>query len=103
LKKGLIKQEAKNIKTRKFIAETSMEFLDWAEDNLRIGIKIEKNVIFENFISEYTDFKRWLSKKKFNIWCQKYANFINVEYTENSINKKSFILGEELETEETPF
>lgn len=103
LKKGLIKQEAKNIKTRKFIAETSMEFLDWAEDNLSIGIKIEKNVIFENFISEYTDFKRWLSKKKFNIWCQKYANFINVEYTENSINKKSFILGEELETEEEPF
>jgi hypothetical protein len=103
LQKGLIKQDAKNIKTRKFIAETAMEFLDWAEENLIVGSRLEKNVLFENFTTEYTDFKRFLSKKKFNIWCQKYAKFIDTEYTETSNSKRYFTLGSDEIDNEDPF
>ena len=36
LKKGLTKQNAKNIKLRKFIAETAMEFYEWVQDSQNI-------------------------------------------------------------------
>jgi hypothetical protein len=92
LNNGLIKQEAKNIKTRKLIAETSLEFWDWANDNLHKGIKIDKIAAFEQFIDACADFKKHLTRKRFNIWCQKYANFIDIEYL-NGPTKKWFSLG----------
>ena len=92
LNNGLIKQEAKNIKTRKLIAETSLEFWDWANDNIGIGIKIDKIQAFEQFIDACADFKKHLTRKRFNIWCQKYATFRDFEYL-NGPTKKWFSLG----------
>jgi hypothetical protein len=86
LKNGLIKQEAKNIKTRKFIAETAMEFMDWANENIKENIRMDKVNSFDLFVNEYQDFKKFLSRKKFNIWCQKYANFIGLKYEEGNSN-----------------
>ena len=85
LTKGLIKQDAKNIKLRKFIAETSMEFIEWANDrdNLPYNRQNDKVEFYESFIKEYKDFK-WLSRKKFNIWIKKYASFKNKEYEEGN-------------------
>ena len=106
LNNGLIKQNAKNLKLRKFIAETSMEFYEWAmdSDNLPLGIRNDKVVYFDNFVSEYKDFKNWLTRKKFNIWIQKLAKFKDLEFDQNSSNGfRWFMVGEETETEETPF
>lgn len=88
LKNGLIKQNAKNIKLRKFIAETSMEFYEWVEDrdNVNLNVRNDKSIYFDNFINDYTDFKKWLTKKKFNIWMQKYASFKGFEYQDGNSN-----------------
>lgn len=104
LKNGLVKQNAKNLKLRKFIAETAMEFYEWAtdKDNLPIGKRNDKVFYFDNFISEYKDFNKWLTRKRFNIWLQKYAKFINEEFNQgNSNGLRWFMIGEE--TEENPF
>lgn len=88
LKLGLVSQNAKNIKMRKFIAETSMEFFEWVKEteNVQHNDRLEKSVYFANFTNEYQDFKKWLTNKKFNIWVQKYANFIGAEYSDGNSN-----------------
>jgi hypothetical protein len=106
LKNGLISQNAKNLKMRKFIAETSMEFYEWVKDveNCPIGIRNEKQQYFNKFTEEYQDFKKWLTRKKFNIWVQKYCSFINVPYSDgNSNGLRWFMIGNEQQDETCPF
>ena len=85
---GLVKQNAKNIKLRKLIAETSMEFVEWAKDvdNLPLDTRHDKKLLFERFTEEYIDFKKYLTRKRFNIWIQKFANFNNLAYTDGNSN-----------------
>ena len=98
LKDGLIKQNAKNIELRKFIAETSMEFYEWIQDqeNFPINKRHDKKTYFENFIQEYHDYKLWLKRKRFDIWVQKYATFISAEYqTDISNGLRWFMISNE--------
>lgn len=107
LQNGLINQNAKNLKLRKFVAETSMEFYEWASDtdNLPLNVRNEKSIKFEAFINDYIDFKRFLTRKRFNIWVQKYAIFKNYEYQDGNTNgTRWFVLNsDENEVEECPF
>jgi len=106
LKNGLITQTAKNLELRKFIAETSMEFNEWASeiDNLPTGVRNDKILYFDNFITEYKDFNKWLTRKRFNIWIKKYANFKGLKYNDGTTNgQRWFMIGEEIETEKNPF
>lgn len=85
----LIKQtNAKNIKLRKFISETSQEFYEWVtfEDNEMVNIRLNKRNKFDQFVEDYQDYKKWLTQKKFNIWVKKYAKYILAEYTEGHTN-----------------
>lgn len=86
LKNGLIKQNSKNLKLRKFIAETSMEFYEWAEDfeNLPRNKRIGKTEYHNRFIEEYQDFKRYLQVKTFLKWVDKYCKFKGIEYDEGN-------------------
>jgi hypothetical protein len=82
LNEGLIGQESANIKKRKFIAETSMEFYEWItdQDNFSLYMKNDKQSKFYQFTSDYKDFQKWLTRKKFSIWVQKYSSYIGKEY-----------------------
>jgi hypothetical protein len=87
LTNGLVKQNAKNIKLRKFIAETNMEFYEWIidEDNFAMNIRNEKQVIFNNFINDNKDFDK-LKRNTFNIWVHKYANYIGKKFEQDQSN-----------------
>jgi hypothetical protein len=94
---GLVVQESVNIKKRKFIMETSMEFLEWASDeqNLKFYIKIDKADKFAEFTSEYKDYQKWLTRKKFDIWLQKYAAYKDLKYySGHSGSYKWFMINE---------
>ena len=73
---------------RKFIAETAMEFNEWISDNDHFPINKRNNKVesFEGFIMEYPDFKKWLTRKRFNIWVQKYASFKNYKFEQGTTN-----------------
>lgn len=88
LKNGLVHQNAKNIGMRKFIAETGMEFYEWIIEphNFERNERIDKQTAFNNFTSEYKDFQKWLTRKKFNIWIQKYCSFSGFEYMDGNSN-----------------
>jgi hypothetical protein len=95
LNNGLIRQNAKNIKMRKFIAETCMEFFDFIKDsdNVPRNERLDKKMYFDKFVDEYQDFKKWLTRKKFNIWVQKYCSFMKYEYiSDNSNGLQWFII-----------
>lgn len=101
LKEGLIEQNAKNIKLRKFIAETSMEFYEWIEDveNFPRNKRNDKGVYFDNFTREYKDFERYLRRNKFTIWVKKYATYKGYEYKDgNSNGLRWFEINNGLET-----
>jgi len=109
LKLGLIEQNAKNIKMRKFIAETSMEFYEWISDkeNVSHNLRLDKIQYFELFINEYQDYKKWLTRKKFNIWIQKYTKFMNLDFIQgNSNGSRWFEIkdnSEQIEDNDVPF
>ena len=94
LASGLVRQNAKNIKLRKFIAETAMEFYEWAKEaeNLPLNVRNEKTQYFNTFTDEYKDFQKWLQRKKFNTWIQKFCTFNGYEYREGNTNGQRWFL-----------
>lgn len=88
LKEGLIKQDAKNIKLRKLIAETSMEFYEWISEseNFQIEERYETKVLFAYFVNDYVDYQKSLTRKRFAIWMAKYAHFLNLYYNTFNTN-----------------
>jgi hypothetical protein len=88
LKNGLVEQNAKNIKLRKFIAETSMEFYEWIEDleNFALNTRLDKQEYFDKFIAEYKDYQKYLTRKRFNIWVKKYATYKGYEFRQGNSN-----------------
>lgn len=109
LNQGLIKQNAKNIKMRKFIAETSMEFYEWITDtdNFQLNTRKNKTLAFDSFVSEYQDYNRYLTRKRFHIWVQKYASFIDAKFDSGNTNGDRWFEittnDKEEVTEEIPF
>lgn len=85
---GLVKQNAKNLKLRKLIAETSMEFVEWVGDkeNMPLDVRRDKKYLFDAFTDEYVDYKKYLSRRKFNTWIQKYASFQGLQYRDGNTN-----------------
>ena len=87
LKNGLVRQNAKNLKLRKLMAETSMEFYEWITDEVTIFNKRnDKKEYYHRFIEEYPDFKKWLKQRTFTTWIQKYATFNGLEYNQGNSN-----------------
>ena len=86
LDKGLLKSDFVNLRTRKFSAETSHEFIEWCgaiggqpNDKLYKDKRIYKNDLYLDFIEENPDFapksKMTVSRNRFNKWLQSYSNF----------------------------
>jgi hypothetical protein len=73
---GLIKSDFVNLELRKFIKDTSFEFTEWAIENIAIGERIYQSNKYEEFVDEYSDFKKWLTKKRFKQWIESYATYL---------------------------
>jgi hypothetical protein len=103
LQHGLVNNEFGNLLTRKFIKETAHEFYDWTnEGNIKCNQRLYKGKIFEDFVNEFPDYKKFLSQKKFKKWLELYATFINANYTDgNSVDGRWFQINKDgLDNEE---
>lgn len=95
---GLVPQvNAKNLDKRKFIAETSMEFHEWITDTTNFSLNTRHNKAdkFNQFTEDYPDYKKYLSRKRFQIWVQKYAGFIGKEFQDGTNPNRWFGISEE--------
>jgi hypothetical protein len=105
LKNGLIIQNSKNLKLRKFIAESSMEFYEWIDDpdNFKRNERHNKTQYYQIFIDEYQDFKKWLQSKTFNKWVDKYCTYKGYEYKEgNTQGNRWFEIVNDFQESEEP-
>ena len=83
LNKGLVRSEFKNLKTRKFIAETSSDFWEWATSNdnvhTKANIRSLGQDLFNSFTQEYPDYATYgrfkISQNKFYRWIDSYGEF----------------------------
>lgn len=86
LAEGIIKTDFTNSKLRQFIASTCTEFAEWIEDNnIKLGERVNKATIHEQFIKEYPDRKQ-IHQKTFNKWVKAYAQYKDLDYTEGNSN-----------------
>lgn len=78
---GLVSYDYKNLEIRKYIKETSFEFYEWAnKETLKENERLNKNMVFNIFLEEYPDFKKYnLTSKRFWSWVDKYCQFNNIE------------------------
>jgi len=83
LNKGLMQSEFKNLKTRKFIAETSADFWEWCTSKDNMGTKANMptlgNTLYNSFVSEYPDFGNYgrykISQIKFYRWLDSFGEY----------------------------
>lgn len=81
LDRGFIKANFKNVKTRRFISETSHDFYEWMEQDgnkyAHTGITHLLKSMQNDFVSEYTDWgpygKLKITSQRFNQWVHSYA------------------------------
>lgn len=86
---GLISQNSKNTKRRKFIAGTCNEFEEFMNDNENVPCNTmnDKQVYLDNFKREYPDYAQYkLTNKRFIIWIQKWCNYKDLTFTEGNTN-----------------
>jgi hypothetical protein len=107
LNKGLVRSEFKNLKTRKFIAETSSDFWEWAtsKDNVytRPQIKSLGQDLFNSFVQDYPDYSNYgrykVSQNRFYKWIDSYGEYAFGKkpiVTRNALGKNvEFVLKEE--------
>lgn len=87
LKHGLVQSSPKNLELRKFINETSNDFIEWTNgNNLAFNQRLNKKAMYENFIGEFTDQRNILSNRVFNKWCKKYSDYHKKIYSDGASN-----------------
>lgn len=92
LENGLQEPNFKNLKLRKFINETCLEFHDFVNDNnIKINCRLVKSELYNSLLDEYNDLKKWLSQKKFNTFLKKFADFKCYDYTEGNSNGSRWV------------
>lgn len=79
LEHGLVYPEFKNLEIRKFIKETSYEFYEWAQEAELFNKRLFRRQLFEDFLSEYPDLKKWLPQRKFTAWVERWARYRGAE------------------------
>jgi len=80
---GLQEPIAQNGKLRKFIAETSQEFLDFVREHVEFdGSRIYKAVLRDDFKKEYPDYFK-LSEKKFTTWVKQWFKYNKIDFEES--------------------
>lgn len=105
LESGLMNYEYANLKTRKFISDTSFEFFEWVQDNhLPCGERLIKNLKFDTFCGDYPDNKKLLSQKKFARFIDCYGIYLGKKVISgNSQGSRWVQIGELSEPITIPF
>ena len=81
LKKGLVHYKLVNLKKRKLLDETAIEFFDFAESKILPGEEYDKKLLYDQFLEEYPDFNR-IKQRTLTSWFRLYAEYKGWEVDE---------------------
>lgn len=89
LKNGLVAYTLKNLPARKVINSSSVEFLDFVQDNIQIGKEYKKSELLETFKNDHIDYAK-LRSNTFTRWLKNYAESYNLKMDERKSNKDRY-------------
>lgn len=84
--KGLIYPNSKNIELKKLHANTSSEFIEWAEANIFPNMVISKKDLYDKFITDCPNQRRFCSNIRFYQFVHSYSTFYKLPYTATKQN-----------------
>lgn len=88
----LIKQEHKNLETRKIMNEVSNEFYNWCEDgNLTLDYRWTNTEIFNKFTNDNPDFKK-MSNRALKKWIHIYCKHKGYIYGDGTFNNQRYFV-----------
>lgn len=95
LEHGLVGNDFENLRVRKFIGETCPEFYEWTKDQIDMpfsfNFRNDKKQVFQTFIDEYPDLRKWLTQRKFRSFLDTFAKFHGYTFSEGrSASKRWF-------------
>jgi hypothetical protein len=100
LTEGLVSDKSHNLSLKKFHAETSPEFVEWAmEGNLPIGQRLFRTDLHKDFISVYSDQLKFTNQRVFKRFVDAYARFMGFALTEGNTMGRWVELREEIKPE----
>jgi SOS response regulatory protein OraA/RecX len=105
LQHGLVENNFNNLEIRKFIKETSFDFYEWtSEGKVPTNERLYRGKLYEEFLNEYQDYRKWLKEKTFKKWIEKYAEFKKMQHKDGKdLNGRYSILEPTTETIINPF
>lgn len=93
LKYGLQKTEFKNIRERNFIKITSFEFNEWVKDmSFEYNKRYYKRELYNLFVSDYEDAKKFVTQKRFSMWLDKFFTYININVDKDKDDTGRYII-----------
>lgn len=84
--KGLIYPKSINIELKKLHANTSSEFIEWAEANIFPEMMISKREFYDRFIDACPNQKRFTSSVRFYSFVESYASFYKLNLKSTKLN-----------------
>jgi hypothetical protein len=90
LKNGLVKYKLRNLKIRRMIDQTSVQFLDFSQDMIKTNIEYNKKDLFNQFKIMNQEFSH-LKEKTFSRWLKIYADTFDLVLEQRKSNKNRFI------------
>ena len=84
--KGLIYPKSINIELKKLHANTSSEFIEWAEINIFPDMTVQKKEFYDRFIGDCPNQKRFTSSVRFYSFVESYATFYKLNYKATKAN-----------------
>jgi len=89
LKEGLVEYEQINLERRKLLDNTAPEFIEFAEQKIKLNQEYGKNALYNSFKMKYMDFNSWLKQRTFTKWTKLYAKYCGYEYKTRESNSES--------------
>ena len=85
LANGIDRTLSDSMRLKHLRAETAQEFLEWADDYIKIGEFYAKSDLMAAFVREYGDF-HWLKTRTFVQWLEKWSAYKNLTIVDRRTN-----------------
>lgn len=96
LQKGeLVESTPINIKLSKLKSQTNDDFVEFAKANIILGVRYDKNGLFQTFKASYPDYAS-LTQKTFTFWLKKWGSFLGAKTEESHSDSFRYIVFTEI-------
>ena len=83
LRDGIIESEPVNLHLAKLITKTCQEFVEFADEEIKIETKHDKKHLYDQFCKSYPEYKTRLTQRDFTAWLRFWGGYKNLQIIED--------------------